>query len=497
MANQPSDAISQYETNISRLQTVLSGYEWFKQRSNESPVRVQLMDVDSNGDVHSQTELRWTATDSAEDLYVRLKDQADAVMSRFIVVEDLSSSVCIPLGAALGLDPQFFIDHMTNHIPDEPKIKQHSPEWNAWNLAKPYISLRWYRPVEGLSSSLGPTPIREYTEQRVIVRHGEGLIPEYQWKQFYPATNIMRPEIDMFVPRDSVPAPTPAVAIEERMSIYHIDISSCKYVIVLLDPVPEYVERFWKAPPRSSGRYAHPDFVSDNKPLYTTLVPRFLPNITGSEAISNFNEDVLRNTYRVVPSTMGYICDRLHQLPDKPFLLKSLFHIIVSDTLAFLNYLHKTQKSIVAATVSQDSKVEDILATRAFITTKHSLLSSLRLEFELALDALVAKPLPGGSHGASSLQIRTAFDRVILELEVTLSSVTGALQFMENHRAISEAESITRLTELAFLFIPLTFAASLFSMQIQELSRPAPVTYFVAFALSLSAVTYSFRLPAQ
>ncbi|KAL2826160.1 hypothetical protein BJY01DRAFT_150480 [Aspergillus pseudoustus] len=68
---------------------------------------------------------------------------------------------------------------------------------------------------------------------------------------------------------------------------------------------------------------------------------------------------------------------------------------------------------------------------------------------------------------------------------------------MESQRAIMEAESINRLTELAFLFIPLSFAAALFSMQVRELSTSPPVAYFVAFALPLSATTYALRAVAR
>jgi hypothetical protein len=86
------------------------------------------------------------------------------------------------------------------------------------------------------------------------------------------------------------------------------------------------------------------------------------------------------------------------------------------------------------------------------------------------------------------------FENTIQDLKETSKAVTGTLQFIESHRAILEAESITRLTELAFLFIPLSFAASLFSMQIEQLASPVPVSHFVAFALLLSASTYTLRV---
>lgn len=80
------------------------------------------------------------------------------------------------------------------------------------------------------------------------------------------------------------------------------------------------------------------------------------------------------------------------------------------------------------------------------------------------------------------------------QLKEISRALTGTLQFIESHRAILEAESITRLTELAFFFIPLSFAATVFSMQVKGLACPVPIWSFIAFALSLSAFTYVLRL---
>jgi hypothetical protein len=99
-------------------------------------------------------------------------------------------------------------------------------------------------------------------------------------------------------------------------------------------------------------------------------------------------------------------------------------------------------------------------------------------------------------HHRAVAKVETRFEQIIQDLSSALDSITSELQFMESQRAVMEAESISRLTELAFLFIPLSFAA-LFSMQARELSQPPPVAYFVAFALPLSATTYALRILAR
>ncbi|KAL8859001.1 MAG: hypothetical protein Q9178_004482 [Gyalolechia marmorata] len=77
----------------------------------------------------------------------------------------------------------------------------------------------------------------------------------------------------------------------------------------------------------------------------------------------------------------------------------------------------------------------------------------------------------------------------------TYGSLMTAMSLVESKRGISEAESVTKLTELAFFFIPLTFAASLFSMQVKELdTNTTSISVFFAVALTITVSSYALRL---
>jgi hypothetical protein len=86
----------------------------------------------------------------------------------------------------------------------------------------------------------------------------------------------------------------------------------------------------------------------------------------------------------------------------------------------------------------------------------------------------------------STLQKRTS---------VAYKSLMSNMSIFESKRGIAEAESVAKLTELAFLFIPLTFASSIFSMQIAELdaSKP-PLSIFLAVSFGLLSFSYGIRL---
>jgi hypothetical protein len=67
-------------------------------------------------------------------------------------------------------------------------------------------------------------------------------------------------------------------------------------------------------------------------------------------------------------------------------------------------------------------------------------------------------------------------------LNRSLSNIMGIL---ESRRGIAEAESVTRLTEFAFFFIPITLTAGVLSMQVIELKNGVPLWAFFTISFSL------------
>ena len=77
----------------------------------------------------------------------------------------------------------------------------------------------------------------------------------------------------------------------------------------------------------------------------------------------------------------------------------------------------------------------------------------------------------------------------------THKSLMASMSIVESKRGIAEAESVTKLTELAFFFIPLTFSASIFSMQVKELrATNTSVSTFIILALIVTFLSYGLRL---
>jgi hypothetical protein len=233
-----NDEIDKYNANLARLSERLPGYQHLCASSNEETVKIDLIDVQVTGDVHIQDTRFWRASSAQGDLCVWLTEQAHDTAIRYIVVEDLIPKVCRGLGAAFELDPQFFIDHFSNQgvgrlwanstARNDLDTDISSPRWNVWNLHKPYLSFRWYRPVAYADAGVESRRLAEtlHTEINPLYR---GQRDQYQAKKFSPRSNIFRSELklaDLVVPgyRENGIS-----AIEERVSLYQLERNGCKY----------------------------------------------------------------------------------------------------------------------------------------------------------------------------------------------------------------------------------------------------------------------------
>ncbi|KAI5849898.1 hypothetical protein BZA05DRAFT_419697 [Tricharina praecox] len=81
--------------------------------------------------------------------------------------------------------------------------------------------------------------------------------------------------------------------------------------------------------------------------------------------------------------------------------------------------------------------------------------------------------------------------RIVASFEALMSTMS----IIESRNAVSQGESISKLTELAFIFIPLSFATSFFGMEIKEWEVNKPrIGHFWGFASGLLLGAYFIRL---
>ncbi|KFY10815.1 hypothetical protein V492_04825 [Pseudogymnoascus sp. VKM F-4246] len=176
-------------------------------------------------------------------------------------------------------------------------------------------------------------------------------------------------------------------------------------------------------------------------------------------------------------------------------IITPLFHIIQQDSINLLSYLHKTLDEINVDMLG-DAKMEDrIVMWRQIIVRAQLELPELKrsiasfFTFTQLLNA-------DGELGVLDLfeRLLTEIDDMIQRLQTASSSLTANMALLDSRRSIAEAQAVTKLTELAFFFIPLTFAATLFGMQVEQLATPAPISTFFALGIVFIASSYLVRL---
>lgn len=223
------------------------------------------------------------------------------------------------------------------------------------------------------------------------------------------------------------------------------------------------------------------------------------------------NKQRLSGEMRSVNSTTDTMKQLLQpyevRVPDKQTRstpLGSLFQIIVHDTLKILRLIDLT------LTQMDLEMLDDVLVQlqiddwrrvlHKFDIELRSMESSIPEFADFVL--LTQRPVFHSGTGKGSRAIHELLNRfknqvtqVQGRIESTHRSLMATLSLIESKRGISEAESVTKLTELAFFFIPLTFAASLFSMQVKELDgSTTSVGWFLAVALAITICSYALRL---
>ena len=242
--------------------------------------------------------------------------------------------------------------------------------------------------------------------------------------------------------------------------------------------------------------------------LFTQWQPRDLAIDYASIVPSNIKDakEALRPTRSSAESFSNLLLSRNSHTQERNsadiFPLQCLYRIFERDMTEMLPLMHETLSDL-AHDILDDTRIQDRL------TYWRSLLQKLDIElFDLEstvhkLSTFMSKS-KGSTDGASLGESATGtnFGGLLQQISIlhrrvekSSKSLTANMSILESKRGIAEAESVTKLTELAFFFIPLTFSASIFSMQVKELeSSSISISTFFTVAILITASSYALRL---
>lgn len=178
--------------------------------------------------------------------------------------------------------------------------------------------------------------------------------------------------------------------------------------------------------------------------------------------------------------------------------LDCLFAIIHSDTLNLLHVMELALSKIGRHMLNDTSIQHRLVRWRNLLEDFDTELNGL----DSSLQGFVTF-LDGFHHGSQDfsalkdriMQCATNITRLQQRTERTNKSLMANMSILESKRGIAQAESVTKITELAFVFIPLTFSASIFSMQVKELSKKeVSLRSFFIVAIVVTTSSYALRL---
>lgn len=192
--------------------------------------------------------------------------------------------------------------------------------------------------------------------------------------------------------------------------------------------------------------------------------------------------------------------DQIAKYPIQLGPASMIFRIVHEDTILILGLIRSALADI--ASTSSGNVSEDLTLHWRFRLDRFR---AYLVELEESLQQFVdfVHPVAEGQPQQTAISLETrpieylfsdARAQILLtdrRLDQTYSVLLSKVQLMDSHRSIAEAETVTRLTEFAFLFIPLSFATSIFGMQIVDQSTP--VSTYIAVALGLTSVAYFLR----
>ena len=280
---------------------------------------------------------------------------------------------------------------------------------------------------------------------------------------------------------------------------------------MLLDPLPDIVDvqnieettlQYSRLKVKKAKRQEHLDAMQMSRPLGPRIPPTELPR-NRVEADEDQLYD-LKNELSKVASTVKAFKDWLFydakwsRYDSHPRIdpLLALVRVVHLDTKALISNLELSLDEMSNDSLDHNLMTQHLEECRRMMSNFSIAVRSVKESLENFFEFVFHDNLP------------QPFQLILIALGRRTNSFTNRLKdahaalradmaILESRRSITEAQTVTKLTELAFFFIPLTFACSLFSMQITEFPDGVQLKTPLLTALLIALLAYGFRAILQ
>lgn len=246
--------------------------------------------------------------------------------------------------------------------------------------------------------------------------------------------------------------------------------------------------------------------ASSHKVIIKQIVPRDKVAVDLDQVFrSKSTAKLLGHNLTSPKSTSDAICSGLEKNTKQLNLAEPLFQIIKQDTLSLLKQLNHVFDEVETG-ILDDAMMEDRLSSwRRVIGRAQRELPELRASMKPFFGFIALLDPHGDTTTEANLTNKTEKSQDLREilkeinqaaerLRRTSALLTSNMGLLDSRRSIDEARAVSRLTELAFIFIPLSFATSVFGMQVEPFADHVPLRSFFIVAVVVTAFAYLMRI---
>ncbi|KAF9636673.1 hypothetical protein BFW01_g7569 [Lasiodiplodia theobromae] len=278
--------------------------------------------------------------------------------------------------------------------------------------------------------------------------------------------------------------------IEERVTLYTEQRQGQRIAVALVDPLP-YIN-YSQETKIGDGE------IKKERILPLPVYPRSPPPVSSvDELLQGHNFGKSQTFFKIHTS----ISDDLeawmteyaqHGLPvESSRLFVAILEIVSRDTRTTLSLLTAVLSEISLGSMYGSQEQERLASWQTLIRSYQADLPAMKNSLH---EFVRWNNTPSYVHNKVR-DLTNQTDDLISQVEKAHQALRAELSILESKRGIAEAEGVAKLTELAFIFIPLTFSASLFSMQVRELEENMPTLGgFVGVCLLFLFSSYGVRL---
>lgn len=232
--------------------------------------------------------------------------------------------------------------------------------------------------------------------------------------------------------------------------------------------------------------------------------PRSPPPVSSVDELLRNRNFIRSKTYFETHTSMlqdveAWMTEYAHQSPPEHanHLFVAILEIVSRDTRTTLSLLTAALSEISLGSMDDSQEQERLASWQMLIRSYQADLPLMKDSLHEFVRWCFSDDIPPDvRRKVDELANRT--DDLITRVEKAHQALRAELSILESKRGIAEAEGVAKLTELAFIFIPLTFSASLFSMQVRELEEDMPtLAGFVGVCISLLFLSYGVRLAVR